>query len=327
MRRSVCIILFFTFFLTGCTDEESIEPFRDYEIRPNVSVAGTTAEAVSAYNGPINSSFTADFPIGVYAYDTTLGWKAGASNSSTPGTPNLINNDPATVSASAGHPVSFGTGPYYFPSGGENVSFYAYAPYGTETTPATNGGAPSVTIALDGGQDVMYATATGNKSGSAAATQPSFRFTHKLAQLQFTFKSGTNYPASGNSVTSLRVKAQPSSLVMNMGTGSVITSGSADIQALSVANQTSGIVITSAGTNANSPVMTTAASGATAYLLDITVKTGSGGTVNYTNVPVSMTSAAGSAHMITVTFTQAAANPTVSAGTWNTVSGGTVSGL
>lgn len=327
MRKSICAIIISTFFFIGCTDEKSIDLYPYYEIKPNASVVETIVKSTPAYNGPINSSFNTNFPIGVYAYDTALGWKAGTSNSSTPGTPNLINNDNATVSASANHSVSFNTGPYYFPSGGQNVNFYAYAPYGTETTPATNGGAPSVTIALNGQQDVMYATATGRKTGSAIMVQPSFNFTHKLTQLQFIFKSGTNYPTSGNAVTSLNVKAQPNSLVMNIGTGSIVTSGSADIQALTVANQTSGIAITSAGTNANSPVITTTSSGASAYLLDITVKVGSTGTVNYTNVPVSMTSVAGSAHMITITFTQAAANLTVSAGTWNTVTGGTISGL
>lgn len=264
----------------------------------------------------------------MYAYDSTLRWQAGASSSSTPNSPNLINNDNATVvSGATGHPISFDTGPYYFPLGGQNVNFYAYTPYGTETVAATTGGAPNVTIALNGQQDVMYCTATGSKTSSAAAIQPIFSFAHILTQMQFTFISGTNYPGSGNYATSLKVKAQPDTLILDVGTGSFTTSGSADMQALSAADQTSGIAITSAGTNANSPVLTTVASGTNAYLLDITVMVGTAGTVNYTDIPVSMTCVAGSVHMVTISFTQAAANPTVTAGLWNTVAGGSVSGL
>lgn len=313
----------------ACSNEEMTVINFDNEIKPKASITEvmTSTKAVPNYNGPINNNFTTSFPVGIYAYNVSLGWKAGTSNSLTPNAPNLINNDNAAVLGTTGHSIVFNTGPYYFPSGGENVNFYAYAPYGTESTPATNGGAPSVTISLDGYKDVMWASGSGYKKGSGVAVQPQFNFVHKLTQLRFTFKAGTGYPASGNNVTSLLVKAQPTTLVMNVGTGAISTSGSANLQALSSADQVSGIAITTAGTNANSPIITTTSSGAAAYLLDITVKVGSAGTVIYTNVPVNVTSLAGNIHMITITFTQKAVSLTVNAGAWNIGQGGSVGGV
>lgn len=312
--------------LVSCdSDNDSID-VTDHGIKLSANVIDShTKTKANVVNGPINSTFTIDFPIGMYAYDSELGWRAGASNSSTPNTPNLINNDSATVSGAAGHAISFATGPYYYPSGGEVVNFYAYAPYATETTAADTDTAPKVTINLTGQQDVMYATSTGHKSGSSSIVAPVMNFVHKLIQLQFTFQSGTGYPVSGNSVVSLLVKAQPNSLVLNVGDGSFTTSGSADMQALSTANQTAGIGITAAGTNANSPVITVPASGATAYTLDVVVKPAIGNsTITYTGVPVNITTVTGNAHMITLTFNGTSITASTTVADWATGTGASV---
>lgn len=313
MRKMLLGTLALTVFLVSCDSNDESGNVTDSTIRLSGSVIDAqTKTRADAVNGPINSGFTVDFPIGVYAYNSELDWQAS----------NLINNDNASVAGAAGHAVSFASGPYYYPSGGETVNFYAYAPYGTETTAAEAGTAPEVTISLTGQQDVMYATSTGHKSGSSAAMSPVLSFAHKLTQLQFTFQSGENYPASGNSVVSLLVKAQPSSLVLNVGDGTFTTSGPADMQALSTANQTAGIEITGDGTNANSPVMTTTASGATAYTLDIVVKSGSS-TVTYAGVPVNIATATGSAHMITLTFNGTSITASATVADWATGTGAT----
>lgn len=320
MKNLLLSTLALTAFLVGCSsDDNSNDIVTDNEIRLSAGVVdNVVTRAAAPVNGPINSTFTIDFPIGIYAYNSVLNWQAGASNSSTPNVPNIINNDHATVLGDAGHSIDFATGPYYYPSGGEVVNFKAYAPYGTESTAAGAGSAPEVTIALDGQQDVMYASGTGHKAGSTAAVHPILNFAHKLSQLQFTFKSGTGYPASGNSVVSLLVKSQPNSLVMNIGTGVVTTSGSANMQALSTASQTSGIaIVTGIGTNANSPIITAPASGSTAYTLDIVVKpAGGGANVTYEDVQVNISAVAGSSYMITLVFNATTITATAAVADW-----------
>lgn len=304
MKSIVIKIVLLSLWWQSCTKDRLIDT-EDREIR--------IVAAVTATKAPINSTFTTNFPIGLYARGNA--WLAGTGA-------NWINNDAATVLGVAGHAVTFSSGPYYYPSNGSTLNFYAFAPRATETTAATAGGSPKVTHTINGQQDVMWATSTGYKIGSAAAVNPVLNFQHKLTQLQFTFKSGTAFPASGYSVVSLLVKAQPTTVVMTVDTGTCTFSGSADMQALSSTDQTAGIAIVTAGTNANSPVMTAAASGTSAYLLDIVVNTGTGSDITYTNVPLNITTLAGSAHMINLTFNFTAVSVSATIANWTVVSGG-----
>lgn len=178
---------------------------------------------------------------------------------------------------------------------------------------------------MTGQKDIMWATSTGRKDGSSAAIPPILNFQHQLTQLQFTFKSATNYPAPGNSVVSLTVNNQPALATMTVESGTSTFSGSAAMQALSSTNQTNGIAITTNGTDASSPVMTNTGS---AYSLNITVKPAGGGSnVTYSNVPVSLTTQAGKAHMITLTFTATAVTASATVADWLTGTGGTVTVL
>lgn len=296
--------------LVGCSDDsDDLSPRINEEsgiIRLNAGVK----DPVVSRAGPINSGFSTDFPIGVYAY--TGSWQAGASA-------NLINNDQATVSGTGLHPITFGSGAsYYYPTNGSLVNFFGFAPRATETTAAGAGTAPVVQFDITGQEDIMYATATGTVMTSAV-TPPVFNFTHKLTQLQFTFKAGTNYPTTGYSVVSLTVNSQSNSATMNVGTGLLTFSGSANFQALSAANQSAGISITSDGTNANSPVMTQAL---TSYLLTVIVKpSGGGSNVTYSNIPVSLVTLPGSAHMITLTFNATSITINATVADWLTGAG------
>lgn len=302
MKNILFSLLVVPLFLYGCSDDNENCTLSDPdEIQLQAIVE---SPVLRSGLGPLNSGFTTNFPIGVYAYNTA--WQAGSSA-------NVINNDAATVSGSAGHSVTFGGGPYYYPENGSTLHFFAYAPYGTETTAAGAGTSPYVNIPITGKDDVMWSTATGYKNGTA----PNLNFQHMLTQLQFTFKADAAYQ-SGSVVTSLLVKAQPNSVNMNVGTGACTYSGSADMQALSSGDQVSGISISSAGTNANSPVITAPASGASAYVLSITVKPGGSSlTVTY-DVNVNLTSVVGSAHMITLTFTRTAITATATVSNWLT---------
>lgn len=313
--KKLILGLFSLSVLTGCSsdcDESSDQSKDAYKI--NIKAAVQTTNIVKA--GPINSGFTADFPVGIYAYNGS--WKAGT-------TANIINNDLATVLGAAGHAVTFASGPYYYPSDGSSLEFFAFAPQGTEITAAAAGASPVVTHAMTGQEDIMWASSSGHKSGSSAAVHPVLNFQHQLTQLQFTFKSDATYPASGNSVVSLTVNGQPNLATMTVGTGACVFSGNAAMQTLSTANQTSGIGITTAGTNANSPLLTAPAA---SFSLTIIVKpAGGGANVTYTNVPVTLTALKGNAHMITLNFTATAVAASATVADWATGTGGNVSVL
>lgn len=323
MRKSISnvFIMLSLLAITSCGSDKdevisegpTVKSTNEVQLKATINTTETRAGL-----GPLGSNFTVDIPIGIYAHNGA--WLAGA-------TANKINNDAATVSGAAGHNVTFAGGPYYYPSDGSTLSFFAFAPRGTEATAAGAGTAPFVNIPINGQDDVMWCTATGQKVGSNPAQAPVLAFNHVLTQLQFTFKSDVTYPASGNVVTSLLVKTQPNMVNMNVGTGAYTVSGTADMQALSSANQSAGIAITSAGTNANSPVITTPASGAAAYTLSIVVKpAGSESTVTY-NANVNITTAVGSAHMIILTFTETAVTATTTVADWLTGTGGSVTVL
>lgn len=206
-----------------------------------------------------------------------------------------------------------------YPADGVTLHFYAFAPYSTDTLAAGEDISPKVTHTITGQEDVMWASATGYKQGSNSAVHPSLNFQHKLAQLQFTLKSGTGYPTSGYKVVSLKVKSQPTTVEMTIETGTCIFSGSADMEALSVPNQTAGIEITSAGNNALSPVMTGTS---TNYSVDIVVKPPVGNNITYSDVPITLNSSVGSSHMITITFDGTEVSATATVADWSSGSGG-----
>lgn len=291
--------------LASCSRDE-VGTKGDRVIRLNAGVG-----SVVTRSAPINSGFTADFPTGIYANNGA--WLAGAGA-------NWINNDSATVAGAAGHAISFLGGPYYYPEDESTLNIYAFSPYGTETTAAGEGSSPVVTIEITGQEDVMWASTTGYDGGA----DPTLTYAHKLTQLQFTFVAGLGFPVTGNKVVSLLLKAQPDSVYMVVGTGACTFGGSADMQALSSADQLAGINITTAGTDANSPLITAPASGATAYTIDIVVsQADSSPNITYTGIPVNVTSVAGKAHMITITFDETLVSVTAAVEDWITGDPGT----
>lgn len=311
MKKLILTSLALSLLFSSCTDDnDNIPENNSSEIKMNATVKSTTVRS-----GPINGNFTEDFPIGVYAYNSA--WKAGSTN--------VINNDNSTVAGAASHDITFDSGPYYYPSDGTTVSFFAFAPQATETTAATAGTSPIVTHTITGKQDVMWASATGYKSGSADAVHPQLNFQHVLTQLQFIFKSDATYPATGNTVVSLTVKAQPTLVNMVVGTGVCTFATNADMPAFTATTLPSGVNIATAGTNANSPIMTSAAS---SYLFDIVVKPATGApNVTYSNVSLTLTTVAGSAHQITFTFSETVVTATATVANWIAGTGGAVSVL
>lgn len=273
MKKYLIFLLIASFFgLLSCNKEDDGRLDYNRQIKLQASVEPTL---VIRNTGPITSAFTTDFPIGVFAHNGS--WLAGASA-------NVINNDTAVVAGAGAHNITFGDGPYFYPSDGSYITFFAFAPRGTVVTPPGAGTPPMVNISITGRTDVLWATNRGRKVGSAPAENPVLNFAHKLTQLQFTFKSAsTGYPAAGNRVVSLKVMAQPNVVAMNVENGTYTSSGNTDMEALSQVNQTNGIEITLAGNNANSPIMTVPVDTSIAYNLTVVVRPqGSATTVSYT---------------------------------------------
>lgn len=279
--------------LASCNKEDNNSGIVDVDGKSEIQMtAGVTSVGTK---GPINSNFNTNFPIGIYAKDGA--W--------TPGSTNWINDAAGTVLGFGAHAILFSGGPYYYPTDGSTLDFYAFAPFALESTPAGAGVSPKVSYTITGDEDVMWAKGTGYKPSSGPAHHPVLDFEHKLTQLNFELKSGLGYPTSGNKVVSIKVRNQPTTVVMTVQTGHCAFSGSADMQALSPAEMITGFEITGAGNCIDAPVMTQPKLGILGYhtySLDIEVKPSSGPNVTYTNVPVDVIAAEGYANKICIVF-------------------------
>lgn len=311
----VCMLAIAIFALTGCSNEDDLTLVNNNEIKVNASVSSTQ---LTKSLGPINGTFAFDFPIGVFAHKGS--WIAGDNA-------NYINNDEALVLGSIPHEIKFGKGPYYYPLNGGYVTLFAFAPRGTVSTPAGENTAPIVDIPINGKDDLMWASAKGRKVGSNPAELPNLQFSHRLTQLQFRFKAATEeFQANGSKVISLKVKQQPSTIHMNVGNGTYTSSGSIDMEALSSVDQTNGIELNTVGLDAKSAIMTTPASGATAYQIVVVVKNNENSIPSTYEANLSVNAEIGKAHMINLTFlaTGITANVTVSDWVTGNIGGGQV---
>lgn len=302
------VILTFGFF--GCSsDDDGIDVNDSNAIK---LTAGVNSISLRNSLGPLNSNFSVDFPIGIYAYN--VDWKAGSTN--------LINNNNATVSGTSPHDVAFGSSAiYYYPTDGSTVHFRAFAPQGLESTPAAVGVAPKVDITITGHDDVMFASATGFKQGSEDASIPQLNFAHLLTQLQFSLKTDASYASTVAKVVSLKIKQQPSVVTLDVGAGT-ITFGSTliDMEAITTASQTA---LGSTTLNAQSPLIIRPA---TSYLLSVEVQPDPDDddtTVTY-DATITLDAITGRAHMVTLTFTAHGISATATVADWVTGTGGSV---
>lgn len=203
-----------------------------------------------------------------------------------------------TASTSASAAFSFTTKQYY-PVTGAPIYIKGFYPQGT-----VSGNTVTFT-GTAGTNDVMI---TSQASGTKSTTLPlAFTFKHLLTQLQFNFVSGTGFTPTGITVTSVVIKSQKTPATLNLNdstmtytTGDVSISGS--------------YAISAGGALASDHPMVK--SGETTVL---TVNTSDGTT--YSDVPVTLTTLPGSAHLITLTFTPKEITATAIVTAW--VTGGT----
>lgn len=251
------------------TDEENecISPQNDYPVKIAVSADVSGIQT----RGPVNTgqSVTAGFVASASSGDYSSNLWAATG----------------TFTASATASAAFPLAPVqYYPTDGSTVYVKGYYPLGTLS-------GNTVTFSeKDGSNDVMISgEASGNKATAGALD---FTFNHLLTQLQFTFKAGAGFPATGKTVTSITLKNQQTPASLNINNGTVSYNPVGD-----------GIILTgsfaiSADPGTTATVYPMVKSGATSVVMDIVV-----GGVTYPNVTVNLNTETGKAHNIILTFT------------------------
>lgn len=204
--------------LMGCSADEGYGGHHEVSrtaIVPTAVVNTPEASRGNPLTGPIKgTSFlpNTDKVFAVTDYCTTT-----SSPTSIPGFDYgaaYFHNEP--VSSNASGELSFNTEQYY-PTVGR-LYFYAYSPVMPVMTTDTGyrkgsvGGAPTVTFDIsDGLKDILWARHDdGVELAGPGVTQPqpSFKFAHKLQQLQFKFVKGGDFP-SGCKVSAIHIQGNP----------------------------------------------------------------------------------------------------------------------
>lgn len=246
----------------GCISPPSEDPV---EIKVSAGVSGIQTKA------PVNTgqSVTANFVASVNGGDYSA----------------ALWNATGTFTASSTASAAFSLSPaQYYPVDGSTIHIKGYYPQGTLS-------GNTVTFSeTDGSSDVMISgEASGNKTTSGALA---FTFNHLLTQLQFTFKAGAGFPATGRTVTSITLKNQQTPASLNIKDGTVSYNPVGDGITLT------GTYAISADPGTTATVYPMVKSGATSVVMDIVA-----GGVTYPNVTVSLNTETGKAHNIILTFT------------------------
>ncbi|WP_455592144.1 fimbrillin family protein [Bacteroides sp.] len=273
--------------LAGCSSEDDcatdapLAPEPPVEIKVSAGIPDVTyTRAPVNTNDNVTASFVASATDGDY---TTNAWVSTIA----------FVASPTPTAAQSFTPSRF------YPTNGSSVYIKGYYPAGTLS-------GKTVTYVGNGTEDVMITSqATGTKTTVGALA---FTFNHLLTQLQFQFKSGTGYPASGNSVTKIVIKSQKTPATLDLNTGA-ITYATNDV------TLNGSYAITTAGaTAADCPMMKSGEP----IVLSVTTSDG----VVYPDATISLTTLTGSAHLITLTLTPKEITATVSVTAWATGGGG-----
>lgn len=225
------------------------------------------------------------------AFDARFAASATTADYSSP----LWNEEAAVAAAGV---VSL-TNKQYYPVDGSDVYITGYAPKST----ATDG---AVSYTLTGQEDVMM---TQQLSGSkATATALAFEFKHKLTQLKFKVMASSSFP-TGVTVTEIKVNGTKTAASLALKDGMLTFSGNA---APVMAFTGKSYAVTAAGTAATEVVMVEPAVPLT---LDVTINDGSTTTV-FSDVSITLTTKAGSSHLITLTFENQEIQATASVAPW-----------
>lgn len=199
--------------------------------------------------------------------------------------------------------IAFTDKQYYSSDAATNTYFVGYSPAGT----LTNG---TVTFKdMDGSQDIIYATVVhGNKTSGSTTLSPAFN--HKLSQIQFKFKKDASFSSTAT-VASITIKGTKLPVSLDVANGNITYAEAAtDITAFTGGTY----AMTDDGGTAIVPEKNLVEVGATGITLDITLSDNT----QFTGVPITLTTKASTAHVITLTFKQAEATGSATIGKWET---------
>lgn len=276
--------------VAGCSSENEYEPGNDspveIKLKANVYEVSTKAP-VTPTTGNITAGFVASNTTGVYKPNA---WFSAAT---------------FDVSITGSQTFSFATKQYYPTDATKNIHITGYYPADANTSLTDS----VVTFSnTDGTQDLMWASeVSGNKT---TATPLSFTFHHSLTQLQFQLVAGTNFPATGVSVTKIIIRNQKTPHTLNVTNGGVTYNAAADL--------------TFTG---NYPITVSPGTLATVYPM---VKPGEVTTINittsdgavYQDIPLTgLTTLPENSHLITLTFTPKEITATAIITAWKTGTG------
>ena len=188
-------VMLFLLALTGCSKDEAGNdsgapvPVRFEAGSPEVFKSRTEINTLDDLKNPVKNPNG----FGVFAYYTgASGW--GTVGSST--TPNFMYNQQVTYSSGWTYtPVK-----YWPNANGEKVSFFAYAPYISNTTGfSTNTavGAPIISYTWEASNDLLYDKQIDQVKGTVSSAV-TFTFKHALAKVEFKIRRKDN---SGPPVT------------------------------------------------------------------------------------------------------------------------------
>lgn len=199
----------------------------------------------------------------------------------------------------------------YYPSNGNYLYFYAFAPGGNGWTFTPDASAPTATITIDGTQDIMWASDTkGIKKMQGTQDQPALNFTHKLMQVTFKAQADASFTGS-DKVTKLTIKGIGKTVTLNPITGDV-TFGSEDLVAYS---DETGVAIETDPVNIAPSVMFKPT-----QKIALDIVTANGNTYQGVEVDFGTTepNKAGYSYEVTLNFKQTMIVPTASITEWKT---------
>ena len=179
-------VMLFLLALTGCSKDEAGNdsgapvPVRFEAGSPEVFKTRTEINTLDDLKDPVNG-------FGVFAYYTgATAWESAKTSA----TPNFMYNQQVTYSSGWTYsPVK------YWPNAdGEKVSFFAYAPYTSNTTgfsTNTDAGAPIISYTWEASNDLLYDKQIDQVKGTVSSAV-TFTFKHALAKVEFKIRRKDN---------------------------------------------------------------------------------------------------------------------------------------
>ena len=278
--------------LASCSQEESNNV---PEVIPgNVPIivnagVGATVESKAAVNGSSFANNTQNaFNLFAFRQAATGDWSAN----------NYFKDLPVDCNAEG----EFHTGKFY-PAGGNNLYFYAYAPGGESYT--SNGS--TVAFTITGQEDIMYAgEVTGN-----ATSQPKLNFTHLLMKVKFKVALDESMTDQTVTLSKIAIKSVGTKYDLNLSDGTLAANASQVNDDLTLsANQT---VNTGEAQDVAGEIMLSPQTG---FQIEATAGNQTFKTTEGVTIP---TPTAGNEYTITLTFNGVEIIPTVTITPWNTV--------